>query len=60
LEAAAETLLPDGKYWYDPVYGAFGAWGGLVVAAKKEVTSLLIFCFSLSQMAQIFADRHGV
>ena len=31
LEAAAGTRLPDGKYWYDPVCGAFGAWGGPVV-----------------------------
>ncbi|MBA3699332.1 MAG: hypothetical protein H0W78_10810 [Planctomycetes bacterium] len=32
LEAAAGTRLPDGKYWYDPMCGAFGAWGGPVVA----------------------------
>jgi hypothetical protein len=32
LEAAAGTRLPDGKYWYDSVCGAFGAWGGPVVA----------------------------
>lgn len=31
LEAAAGTRLPDGKYWYDPICGAFGAWGGPVV-----------------------------
>jgi hypothetical protein len=31
LETAAGTRLPDGKYWYDPVCGAFGAWGGPVL-----------------------------
>lgn len=31
LEAAYGTRLPDGSYWYDPVCGAFGAWGGPVV-----------------------------
>lgn len=32
LEAAAGKRLPDGAYWYDPMCGAFGAWGGPVVA----------------------------
>jgi hypothetical protein len=32
LEAAAGRSLPDGAYWYDPICGAFGAWGGPVVA----------------------------
>jgi hypothetical protein len=31
LEAAYRTRLPDGAYWYDPVCGAFGAWGGPVL-----------------------------
>lgn len=31
LEAAYRTHLPDGAYWYDPVCGAFGAWGGPVL-----------------------------
>ena len=31
LEAASRTRLPDGAYWYDPVCGAFGAWGGPVL-----------------------------
>lgn len=28
LEAFYRTKLPDGSYWYDPVCGAFGRWGG--------------------------------
>jgi len=31
LETAYRTRLPDGAYWYDPVCGAFGAWGGPVL-----------------------------
>jgi hypothetical protein len=31
LEAAYRTHLPDGAYWYDPMCGAFGAWGGPVL-----------------------------
>src|SRR5262245_26075110 len=28
LEALARTRLPDGAYWYDPLSGASGRWGG--------------------------------
>jgi hypothetical protein len=28
LEAAYRFRLPDGQYWYDPVSGASGMWGG--------------------------------
>jgi hypothetical protein len=28
LEALGRTRLPDGAYWYDPVSGAAGRWGG--------------------------------
>ncbi len=28
LEALYGTILPDGAYWYDPVCGTFGSWGG--------------------------------
>jgi hypothetical protein len=31
LEASYRTKLPNGAYWYDPVCGAFGAWGGPVL-----------------------------
>ena len=31
LEAMYRTRLPDGAYWYDPVCGAFGHWGGPVL-----------------------------
>jgi len=32
LEALYRTRLPDGAYWYDPMCGAFGAWGGPTLA----------------------------
>ena len=28
LETIFQTRLPDGAYWYDPICGAFGGWGG--------------------------------
>jgi hypothetical protein len=28
LEAIGRTRLPDGAYWYDPLSGASGRWGG--------------------------------
>lgn len=28
LEALYGARLPDGAYWYDPICGALGAWGG--------------------------------
>jgi hypothetical protein len=40
LEAAYGTRLPDGAYWYDPVCGAFGAWGGPVVVILPAGLSL--------------------
>jgi len=32
LEAHYRTALPDGNYWYDPVSGAVGVWGGPAAA----------------------------
>ncbi len=32
LEAMYGSRLVDGAYWYDPVCGTFGAWGGPVLA----------------------------
>ncbi len=40
LEASAGGTLPDGAYWYDPVSGAFGAWGqptAAVIAAGLDL-----------------------
>src|SRR5215831_16292635 len=31
LEVAYRFRLPNGDYWYDPVSGAAGAWGGPTV-----------------------------
>jgi hypothetical protein len=32
IEAATRSRIPDGDYWYDPVCGAAGAWGGPALA----------------------------
>lgn len=40
VEAAYATTLPDGDYWYDPVSGALGVWGGpteVLIAAGLDL-----------------------
>lgn len=32
IEAATRSRIPDGDYWYDPVCGAAGVWGGPALA----------------------------
>ena len=40
IEAHVGAQLPDGAYWYDPMSGAFGMWGG-PAAALKQFDALL-------------------
>ncbi len=32
IEAATRSRIPDGDYWYDPLCGAAGVWGGPALA----------------------------
>ena len=32
IEAATRSRIPDGDYWYDPMCGAAGVWGGPALA----------------------------